>query len=245
MSTDMKMSFSGMMDREMKMKTDTSQNIDFGADADGWSKFTITTTDIKMAGDDPGQGMGGDPQDMVDGLKKVKIVGEVNQRGGTRNVQLADADSLDPMSQGAMVRSVEQFTQLGFFGLEFPEDDVSVGTKWSKEMDMKKLLEASMMGMAQDIQGKLPTTFEVEGFEDVDGQPHAKVKFFSDGKATFNINVGSGDTAGSMSITVLGHSWISLGTGMPTKSVSETALMIDMGMLQIQQEMKSEAKISK
>ncbi len=243
--TSMKMAFSGMMDREMTTKSTVSQTLKFDAGEGAWLKFTLSTSDFKTEGEQMMEGMGPSPDEMAAAFKNVRTVGEVGPNGGTRNVKLEGTDGLDMMTKGMVTRIVEGVSQLGLLGLTFPDGPVEVGTEWKANFDMAKTLGDSMMGMAQDVKGDFPYVFTVEAFEAVDGAPHAKVKVFTDGKATFRVQGPGGEGDGNMTMTSLGHMWIDLATGLPTKSATEMAMTIDIGMLQITQEMKIDTTLKK
>ena len=233
--SDTKMAFTGPMDQEMKTKTTLVQNYKFDKGPEGWWTFDIQTADFKMDGDAGMPQMGGDPATMIESVKKVKVGGEVNALGKTRNVKVAGDDSLDMMTKGMMASIVEQLMQVGFMSLNFPEAAVGVGTKWKADFDMAKVLEANSGGFLSNAKGNVPLEFEVLGFETVDGKKTAKIQVFSDGKVTFDSSMGG---SGTMSTTSKGNLWIDLATGLAMKSDTKMANNIDVaGQINIAQEM--------
>jgi hypothetical protein len=172
---------------------------------------------------------------MIAKAKKVKISGEVDNTGSTRNVALTGADDMDMSTKQIMASISDRITQVGLMSMFFPKDAVSVGTVWKKEIDLGKSLEA--IPVFKDISGKAPVEFTVEAFEKVDEKDTARIKVFIDGKVTFNLNIGSGDTAGNMTTTSSSHVWIDLATGLPVKSDTKMASLVDFGVGTMQQEM--------
>lgn len=233
--SDTKMAFTGPMEQEIKTKTTMLQNYKFDKSDEGWWKFDIETADFKMEGDAGMPGMAGDPQSMIDAVKKVKLGGEVNNLGKTRNVKVAGDDSLDMMTKGMIATMAEHLTQVGFMAMVFPEAAVSVGTKWKAEFNMAKVMEANGGGFLTNAKGDVPIEFEVLGFEEVNGKKAVKVQVFSDGKVTFDSSMGG---SGTMATTSKGNLWLDLATGLPIKSDTKMANNIDIGgMMNIAQEM--------
>jgi hypothetical protein len=60
-----------------------------------------------------------------------------------------------------------------------------------------------------------------------------------DGKVTFDVNAPGMETSGNMTVTSLTHAWFNLATGMLVKSEAESANVIDMGMMTINQTTKT------
>jgi hypothetical protein len=242
-STETKMAFSGMMDQTINSKSKMGQSLSFEGGEGGWLKFVIATTEFSMESDGQMGPAPVDPAEMAEQIKKVKIVGEVNELGQSRGVGIVNEENLDQMSKSVMSSTVASMSQLGFMGVSFPEGGLSVGQTWDKEFDMAKVVEDNSMGFLSNVQGKMPVKFEVLGFEEVGGSKVVKMKSFMDGKVTFDVSM-MGST-GNMTTTSVGHIWIDLATGLVVKAESEMANMMDMGQLTIQQETKINTVVSK
>lgn len=221
-----KMSFTGPIDQSMNTKTTMVQAYKFDKGDEGWWKFDLSTTDIKLEGDQGMPGMNADPSAMVESVKKVKVSGDVNNLGKTRNVKVGGDDQLDMMTKGLVASNIEYLTQIGFLSITFPEAPVSVGTKWKSDFDMAKILEANGGGFLTNAKGVVPIEFEVLGFEDLDGVKTAKIQVFLDGKVTFDSSMGG---SGTMTTTSKGNMWLNLATGLPVKSDTKLANNIDIG----------------
>jgi len=219
-------------DNEIKSKITMGQKTDVSAGDGGWLKFLLQTTEFKMEGDsmDMGMGGGGDP---ATAMKAVKIEGEFDQMGATRNVKVADDDKLDMMTKQSVTTLAEQWSQIGFMAVTFPKDAVGAGDKWTKEMDLGKVMGSNPM--ISNAAGKAPMEFTVEGFEKVDGKDAAKIKVFMDAKVTFDI--AAAGSSGTMTMTSNGFIWIDLATGVTIKGESKMANNIDFGMGTMQQNM--------
>lgn len=230
-----KMAFTGPIEQEMNTKTTMVQAYKFDQGTDGWWKVALTTVDFKMDGDAGMPGMSADPAAILDAVKKVKISAEINNLGQARNVKLEGDQDLDMMTKGMTASVSEYLAQIGFMGVQFPEEAVGVGTKWKKEFDMAKILEANGGGFLSNAKGMMPIEFEVLGFEDVNGVKAAKIQIFTDGKVTFDSQMGG---SGTMSTTSKGTTWINVATGLPIKSETKMANNIDIGgQMNISQEM--------
>lgn len=239
--TDGKFALTGPADQEFKTKTTFTQDFKFDAGADGWFTFVATTTEFKNEGDamDMG-GVGMTPEDIAAAIKKVKMNGEVNSQGTTRNIAVAGDDGLDMMSKQMMTGISDQMSQLGFFSMSYPEDAIAVGAKWTKPYDLSKSLAA--IPFFSNVKGSAPTEYTLEAFEVIDGVEVARIKTFTDGKATFELSMGGGGS-GSMTTTASGLVWVNLATGIPVKSDSKVASTIDFGMGNMQQEMSIKSTV--
>ncbi len=237
-----KFALTGVGDQEFKTKTTFGQDFSFENGTDGWLKFTATTTEFKSEGDQMDMGGAGvSPEDIAAAVKKVKFSGEVNNLGSTRNIALANDDGLDMMTKQMMSSITDQMSQLGFFAMSFPEDGVAVGTKWKKDYDLAKSLAG--IPFFSNVKGASPTEYTVEAFETVEGKNTARIKTFSDGKATFELSMGGGGS-GSLTTTSSGMVWVDLETGLPVKSETKLASTIDFGMGTMQQEMSISSKMT-
>ncbi|MBS1722944.1 MAG: hypothetical protein JSS66_08335 [Armatimonadetes bacterium] len=238
--TDSKFVISGPMDQEAKNKTTIVQEYKFDSGADGWLKFLLTTTDFKMEGDDLNFGMGGGATDMAAAVKSVKVNGEVNNLGKTRNVAAGGVDQLDMMTKQMLSSIIDRINQIGLLMMSYPEEAVGVGSKWKVDMNLGKALEA--IPFFENCKGTAPVEFTLESFEKLDGKDVAKVKVFIDGKVTFDLQGGQG--SGNMSTTSAGNVWIDLATGIPSKGETKMANAIDFGMGNLQQEMTITSTVS-
>lgn len=221
-----KMAFTGPIEQTMETKTTLVQSYKFEKGEEGWWKFNMAVTDFKLDGDAGMMGMGADPESMAAAVKKVKLFGEFNDMGKTRGVKMDGDDNLDMMTKGTFASISEYFNQVGFMSSHFPEEEVAVGAKWKSQIDMAKIMEANGGGFLSNAQGVLPIEYELLAFEDVNGTKTAKVQVFTDGKVTFDSQMGGG---GTMSMTSKGTAWIDLATGLPVKSDTKMANNIDIG----------------
>lgn len=230
-----KMAFTGPIEQEMSTKTTMVQAYKFDAGTDGWWKIAMSTVDFKMEGGMDMPGMQADPAQIVEAVKKVKVTAEVNNLGQARNVKMEGDQELDMTTKGMTASMSEYLSQIGFMGMQYPEEAISVGSKWSKTFDMAKILEANSGGFLTNASGKMPVEFEVLGFEDVNGVKAAKIQVFTDGKVTFDSQMGG---SGTMSTTSKGTVWVNVATGLPIKTDSKMANNIDIGgQMNITQEM--------
>ncbi|MBS1714628.1 MAG: hypothetical protein JST30_09865 [Armatimonadetes bacterium] len=219
-------------DNEMKSKITMVNKTDVSAGDGTWLKFILQTTDFKMEGDTMDMGMGGGT-DPATAMKAVKIQGEFDPTGTTRNVTIADDDKLDMMTKQSMSSMLEQWSQIGFMALTFPKDAVGVGDKWTKELDLGKVMGSNPM--ISNAAGKAPMEFTIEAFEKVDAMDTVKIKVFMDAKATFDI--AAAGSSGSMTMTSNGFVWVDLATGVTVKGESKMANNIDFGVGSMQQNM--------
>ncbi len=233
-------SISGPTDQEMKNKTTMVQTFKFEEGTEGWVKFGVETTDFKMEGDSMDMGGGTDPDQIAAMAKKVKLTGEVNDRGATRNVAISGADDLDMTSKQMMTSVADRMSQIGFMEMFFPDEAISVGSTWKRELDLAKTL--SSIPFFQNVKGTAPVEFTVEAFEKVGDKDTVKIKVFTDGKVTFELSMGGGGD-GNMSLTSNGEVWVDLATGLPIKSTGKMANDIDFGMGHMQQQMTITSKI--
>lgn len=234
--TDGKFTIAGPADQTVNNKTTMTQEFAFDAGEAGWFKFNCTTTDFKSEGEQMDMGMGAtSPEEIAAAVKKVKFAGEVNELGSVRNVAVQGQDNLDMMTKQMMNSVTDQMNQIGFFAMVLPQEEVGVGSKWTKTYDMAKSMEA--IPFFKNVAGKMPVEFTLEAFESRDGMELAKVKAFMDGKATFDLDFGGGGGSGSMTTTSNGTIWINLATGLPVSSDTKLANNIDFGMGTMQQEM--------
>jgi hypothetical protein len=240
----MKMAFAGMMDQEMDSKTTMSQVYAFEGGADGKTKFTITTTDLKMEGESMAAMGGGEPD--LSGIKRATIVGYFDEMGRTDGVAINGMEEGDMMAASMLTLTKELYRQVGFFGFNFPEQAVMVGSKWATKLNFGESLTAMSMGFLSNPKGDVPVEMEVLGFETVDGMPCVKVKSFSDGKVTFEMNMPGMDASnGNMTMTTVVNAWFNLANGMLVKSDAESASVIDMGMMTITQKSTSTSVVKK
>ena len=234
--TDGKFAMTGPADQTVNNKTTMVQQYKFDAGSEGWMKFLIETTDFKMEGEQFNMGTEINTDQIIAQAKKVKISGEVNNVGAARNVVLSGADDMEMGTKQMMSSISDRISQIGLLSMYFPDEGVTVGTTWKKEIDLAKSLAA--IPFFTDVNGKAPVEFTVEGFENVEGKDTAKIKVFLDGRVTFGLNFGGGgDSKGNMSTTSSSHVWIDLATGLPVKSDTKMANNIDFGMGTMQQEM--------
>jgi hypothetical protein len=241
--SETKMSFAGMMEQTVNSTTTLGQSLVFQQGEGGWLKFEILTTEFSMESDGQMGPMPVDPATIGEQLKKTKIIGEVDERGQSRGVTLSNAEELDQMGKSILTSTVASTAQLGFMGVAFPEEGLTVGQTWDKEFDMAQIVEDNSMGFLSNVQGKIPVKFEVAGFEDVSGSRTVKIKSFMDGSVTFDVSMMG--SQGNMNMTSVGHVWIDLATGLVVKAETEMANTMDMGQLTIQQETKVSTAVRK
>ncbi|MGE0001257.1 MAG: hypothetical protein AB7F50_07645 [Fimbriimonadaceae bacterium] len=236
-----KMVFAGVMDDTMDSTTSIAQTFSFEPADGGKTKFTVATTDFKMEGGMMDQ-MGGD----TNSVKKATLTGMFDDRGATTDVALNGVQEGDMMATMVMMQPKEMFKQVGFFGVVFPEEAVSVGSKWNGTLNFAEILSSQSMGFLQNAKGEIPIENEVVAFESVDGMGCVKIKSFMDGKVTFDVAAPGMESSGNMTLTGVTHAWYSLADGLLVKSESSSASVIDMGVMTINQssEMKTSAKRS-
>ncbi|MCC6403494.1 MAG: hypothetical protein IT207_05740 [Fimbriimonadaceae bacterium] len=237
-----KMTFSGAMDESMDSTTSLSQVYSFEPAADEKTKFTLNTTEFKIEGGMAEQMGGGD----TNSVKKATLSGLFDARGLTSDIVLAGVQDGDMLATMVMIQPREMYKQIGFFGFAFPEEPVSVGSKWESKLNFADILAAQSMGFLQNAKGEIPVQNEVIAFETVDGIECAKIKSFLDGKVTFDVAAPGMESSGNMTMTGVTNAWFSLADGLLVKSESSSASVIDMGMMTINQasETKTTAKRS-
>jgi hypothetical protein len=234
--SELKMAFSGMMDQESNSKSTVDQVFTFEAAQDGKTKFQLNTTALKIEGESMAEMAGGGN---VDGIKNAVLTGYFDSRGATSDVQVSGLAEDDMMGNMILTMAKELYKQIGFFGFQFPEQEVGVGSKWDSQLDFSELLSSQSMGFLTNAKGAVPVTMEVVAFEPVEGVPCVKIKSLMDGKVTFDVNAPGMETSGNMTVTSLTHAWFNLATGMLVKSEAESANVIDMGMMTINQTTKT------
>lgn len=240
--SDLKMSFSGMMDQESTSKTTIDQVYSFQPGSDGTTTFTLNTTGLKMEGESMAEMAGGGMD--TDSIKKAVLSGTFDARGNVSGIKLEGVAEDDMMANMVLTMSKEVYKQVGLFGFNFPEAEVEVGTKWTSKLNFADILPSQSMGFLSNAKGDVPVTMEVVAFETVNGVACVKIKSLTDGKVTFDVNAPGMEASGNMTTTSLTHAWFNLANGMLVKSETEGANVIDMGMMTINQTTKTVATAS-
>ncbi len=227
-------------DASVKFKTTVKTDMDFMGTAqsntivisqsvavvdakDGWSTVRFKTDDFKMEGD----GMMG----MESGFESVKDVAlkmEVDEQGRTRNVVLENSEKMDPMLRQLMTGSMKSDQVAGFMGVHFPKEAVTVGSKWSVELDAAQMFELNEM--ISGVKGKLPVTYEVTGFETINGKGNIKVHSTMLGTINLDIKSPAGDLAAVVKMDFGTDYWVEVATGILTKSAGKATIDNDFGM---------------
>lgn len=211
------------MGSAMSNTINMAQSVNVVEQKDGWTKVQFKTDDFKMEGD----GMMGMEGSMA-GVKDVTIDVEVDESGRTRNVALGNVEKLDPMMRQMMTGSMKADQMAGFMGVHFPKEAIGVGSKWAIELDAAQMFDKSEM--ISSVSGKLPVTYEVVGFEDINGKRNIKLKSTMTGKVNLGIASPAGDMTAVVTMDFATDHWIDVATGILTKSVGAATMVNDFGM---------------
>jgi hypothetical protein len=190
---------------------------------EGWTTLRFKTDDFKMEGD----GMMG-MEGALDSVKEIAIRMEVDEQGRTRNVSLENADKVDAMTRQMIVGSMKSDQVAGFMGVHFPKEAIGVGSKWNVVIDAAQMFDKSEFVTA--VSGKLPVSYEVTAFEDLNGKRNVKVHSTMNGTITMDIASPAGDMKATVKMVFGTDYWIDLATGILTKSAGNATIDNDFGM---------------
>ena len=189
--------------------------------SEGWTKVRVTTEELDMEGEGfPGAA------DAIEGMKDVAYTFEVDETGRTRRIELENADALEPMVRQMVSSSMRAQNVVGFMGVHFPKGPVDVGSSWDVEIDAEKMFASEMFS---DVDGEIDVSFEVVGFEDLDGRRNVKIKSVVDGDMTMAIVSPAGDLEADMILEAESTYWIDVEDGTVTKMVSEGSVETEFG----------------
>jgi uncharacterized cupredoxin-like copper-binding protein len=190
---------------------------------EGWTTVRFKTDDFKMEGDSM-MGM----ESGFDSVKEVTIKMEVDEQGRTRNVTLENTEKIDPMLRQLMTGSMKSDQIAGFMGVHFPKEEVGVGSKWAVELDAAQMFDKSEM--ITSVEGKLPISYEVTGFEEINGKRNVKVHSIMTGTVNLDIASPAGDLKAVVQLEFDTEYWVDVATGILTKSVGKANIDNDFGM---------------
>ena len=202
-----------MMGESMESVVTTVSLMQALEQSDGWTKVRVTTEELEMEGEGfPGAA------DAIEGMKDVAYTFEVDETGRTRRIELENADALEPMVRQMVSSSMRAQNVVGFMGVHFPKGPIDVGSSWEVEIDAEKMFASEMFA---DVDGEIDVSFEVVGFEDLDGRRNVKIKSVLDGDITMVIESPAGDLEAAMTLEAESMYWIDVQDGTVTKMVSE------------------------
>jgi len=190
---------------------------------EGWTTLRFKTEDFKLEGD----GMMG-MESSVASVKEIGIKMEVDEQGRTRNVVLENADKVDAMMRQMVIGSMKSDQVAGFMGVHFPKEAVGVGSKWNIELDAAQMFDKSEFVSA--VSGKLPISYEVTGFEQINGKNHVKLHSTMTGTITMDIASPAGDMKATVKMNFGTDYWVEVANGILTKSAGKATIDNDFGM---------------
>lgn len=226
------MAISGAMDAEGTTKTTTTNVTTFTEGEDGWVAFTTTTPDVQSESTMEVPGM--DAAQMTELMKTVKITGETNPKGKTRNFKIEG----DPMVTGGM--EADPMSNLGFMGVTLPEGSAKVGDTWQATADIKPG-EGGSAGGVDLVSGKTTMDYKLDSFETVEGATIAVISFTVKGDIVVAGPMGDG----SMKITGNGKIHFDANKGMPVKAEQTIKNAMDLGIVMIEQSSKTTSTFTK
>lgn len=190
--------------------------------SEGWTKVRVTTEELEMEGEGfPGAA------EAIEGMKDVAYTFEVDETGLTRRIELESADALEPMVRQMVSSSMRAQNAVGFMGVHFPKGPIDVGSSWDVEIEAEKMFASEMFS---DVVGEVDVSFEVVGFEDIDGRRNVKIKSEMDGNIIMAIASPAGDIEADMILEAESTYWIDVQDGTVTKMVSEGSVETEFGL---------------
>ncbi len=223
-------------DQKVEMTLKTVQSIQALSVKEGWTKTKVTYGKCEMAVD-AAMPVPLDAAQAAAQLDGSTMTVEVDPLGKTRNPVMAYAKSADESTKQMAGQMLAGANQGGFLGNTYPEQPVGVGDKWTIEIDMSKSPAAKANPMITSVSGKLPMTYEVLGFEKVDGVNCIKLKTTSSGKITMEMAAPGVDKAETV-IKGEGTAWIELATGLVFKAEGKSVSDTDLGMMKMTTDQK-------
>lgn len=225
----------GMTEQETDSSTSMTNTLTFDKAEEG-TKVTVKTTDLKVEGE---AGMGMDIESMVAEMKTLVVTMFVNELGEVSKSNTEGGGELAHQNQ-----VFEELMRVGWNGVVFPKEPVSVGTKWTAKVDTKKLSGA---GNAQIkvFDGDVTMSYEFLGQEAVDGVTYNKVKLNIKGALTGTVDGGGQPLDAKINVDGDNVYWLDPVTGVHAKVTSKTNVDIDVTMVQVKVTVKSDISMKK
>lgn len=211
--------------------TTVSQTVVLSA-SKGWTKLRISNESFEISGE-----IQQDVEEMVEAMKGLVVTLEVNDRGLARNIALENTDAIDPMMLDILSGSIRVVNFIGFMGVHFPEKPIDVGSEWNVKLKGKDMFGES--GVFNSVDGDLPVSFKVLGFEDINGIRHVRIESIMEGDLEMGIASPVGDVSASMSLESTSVIWVDVETGHVTRSTGESTISTDFGLGSMEQEIKT------
>jgi hypothetical protein len=127
-----------------------------------------------------------------------------------------------------MTGSMKSDQVAGFMGIHFPKEAIGVGSKWAVELDASQMFDKSEF--ITSVSGKLPVSYEVTGFEVIEGKNNVKVKSLMAGTINMQLGGPAGDMQAVVKLNFDTDYWVDVATGMLTKSAGKATIDNDFGM---------------
>jgi len=222
---------SGMMSQTIRATVATTQKMTFGASTEGWSKVTMENTDVSFKTDAEMPGM--DVATAEKAMKEMAFEMEVNEKGEVRNYKMTKGSKEDAAMAAMLTQGQDIMAQVGLNGISFPEGDITVGTKWNKEVDITKMMNDTSMGMMTAKDAKLPMAYEVMAIKTVDGKEVAEIKMVSDATINIELAIPGAEGPGKVRMTSDSLFTVDMATGMVTKVTGTMNSTSDLGIITV------------
>lgn len=233
---------SGMMTQTIKANVSTTQKMTFGATTEGWSKVGIENQEVSFKTDAEMPGM--DVAAAEKAMKEMTFEMEVNEKGEIRNYKMVKGSKEDAAMAMMLTQGQDIMSQVGLNGISFPEGDIAVGTKWSKEVDITKMMNDNSMGMMTAKDAKLPMAYEVIAIKTVDGKEVAVIKMTSDATIALELAIPGAEGPGKVRMISDSLFTVDLATGMVTKVTGTMNSTSDLGIITVTSKSTNEMVVS-
>ncbi|MDI9636531.1 hypothetical protein QPK87_01290 [Kamptonema cortianum] len=214
---------SGMMERNSNTSVKSVNVFAFEPGEESKTKVVVTTEDFTISSDQDTPGM--DPAVLAEEVKSLVVTMSVDERG-----LVLTSESKGGGELSASITAMESASKIGYNGIIFPEESVKIGSQWKHEVDLSS--NAGEGGPLKMSGGKIPSQFELVGFEELNGKKAAKIKITMKGRVNVELTQGLPAT-GTMDLDTNGHFWIDLATGLLLKAESKVITDIDLSMIRV------------
>jgi len=233
---------SGMMTQTIKANVSTTQKMTFGATTEGWSKVGIENQEVSFKTDAEMPGM--DVAAAEKAMKEMTFEMEVNEKGEIRNYKMVKGSKEDAAMAMMLTQGQDIMSQVGLNGISFPEGDIAVGTKWSKEVDITKMMNDNSMGMMTAKDAKLPMAYEVVAIKTVEGKEVAEIRMTSDATIALELAIPGAEGPGKVRMISDSLFTVDLATGMVTKVTGTMNSTSDLGIITVTSKSTNEVVVS-
>lgn len=233
---------SGMMTQTIKADVTSTQKLTFGAATDGWSKATLENQEATFKTDAEIPGM--DATAAEKALKEMAFEMEVSEKGEVRNYKMIRGNKEDMMMASMLNQGQDIMTQVGLNGISYPDDEVAVGTKWSKVVDITKIMNDNSMGMMTAKDAKMPMAYEVTAIKMVDGKSVAEIKLTSDTTIELELAIPGAEGPGKVKMVTDSLFTVDLESGMVVKIKSTITSVSDFGIITVNSKSTSDVVVT-